>query len=82
MDRHDARSCGPAFALMVDGRGSIRQALCPTRKEDSNRERAPSLCQLRRGHLAQLVIDQRQELLCGGGIAFLKGRQNAGNLTH
>src|SRR5262249_12241873 len=40
------------------------------------------LRQLLRGELAQLVVDQRQELLGGGRIALLDGGQDAGDLTH
>jgi hypothetical protein len=34
------------------------------------------------GQLAQLVIHERQKLLCGGGIALLDGGQDAGDVTH
>jgi hypothetical protein len=32
--------------------------------------------------LAQLVIDQRQQLAAGVGIALLDGRQDARHITH
>src|SRR5262249_11991794 len=38
--------------------------------------------QLLRGQLAQLVVDQRQELLRGRRIAALDGRQDAGDIAH
>src|SRR5262249_21188977 len=38
--------------------------------------------QLLGGELAQLVVDQRQELLCGRGVALLDGGQDAGDFTH
>jgi len=34
------------------------------------------------GQLAQLLVDQRQQLLRGVRIAFLDGGQDAGYLTH
>ena len=40
------------------------------------------LSQLLRRQLAQLLVDQRQELLGGVGIASLDGGQDAGNLAH
>jgi hypothetical protein len=40
------------------------------------------LGQLRGGKLAQLVVDERQKLLSGVGIALLDGRQDAGNIAH
>src|SRR5262249_12105531 len=40
------------------------------------------LGQLRRRELAQLVVDQRQELLRGGRVALLDGRQDAGDFAH
>ena len=38
--------------------------------------------QLLRGQLAQLVVDQRQELLGGVRIALLDGGQDARNFVH
>src|SRR5262249_17933595 len=40
------------------------------------------LRQLLRRQVAQLVIYQRQELIRGGRIALLDGRQDARDLTH
>ena len=34
------------------------------------------------GELAQLVVDQRQELLGGLGVALLDGREDAGHVGH
>jgi len=47
-------------------------------------ERLPGLllCQLLGGKLAQLVVDQRQQLLGRMGIALLDGGQDVGNITH
>src|SRR5258708_38600798 len=47
-------------------------------------ERLPRLflSQLRRRQLAQLVVDQRQELLGGARVALLDSGQNARDLTH
>jgi hypothetical protein len=40
------------------------------------------MSQLESRQLAQLVVDQRQELLGGRGVALLDGRQDAGNIGH
>ena len=40
------------------------------------------LCQPVRRELAQLVVNQRQELFSGGRIALLDGGQNAENVAH
>ena len=40
------------------------------------------LGQFLRRQLAQLVVDQRQKLLGGVGIALLDGGQDAGNVVH
>ena len=40
------------------------------------------LGQLRCGQLAQLVVDQRQELLGGLGVAVLDGREDARDVVH
>ena len=47
-------------------------------------ERLPRLLlgQLLRRQLAQLVVDQRQELLGGVRVALLDGGQDAGDITH
>jgi hypothetical protein len=40
------------------------------------------LDQLLGGQLAELVVDQRQELLGGVRVALLDGGQDLGNVTH
>src|SRR5262249_32125880 len=47
-------------------------------------ERLPRLLagQLRRGEPAQLVVDQRQQLCRGPGVALSNGVQDAGHLIH
>ena len=47
-------------------------------------ERLPGLLlgQPLRGQLAQLVVDQRQELLGGLRVALLDGREDAGHVVH
>src|SRR5262245_58294008 len=40
------------------------------------------LGKLRRRELAQLVVDERQELLRGRGIALLDGGQDTGDVAH
>src|SRR5262249_28658241 len=42
----------------------------------------PLLGPLLGGALAQLVVDQRQQLLRGGGVALLDGRQDVRHLAH
>src|SRR5205823_11377587 len=38
--------------------------------------------QFLRSEEAQLIVNKRQELLCGGRIALLDGGENSGDLTH
>ena len=47
-------------------------------------ERLPGLLlgQPLRGQLAQLVVDQRQQLLGGLRVALLDGREDAGHVIH
>src|SRR5262249_24526422 len=42
----------------------------------------PLLCQFLRSKLAQLVVNQRQQLFCGRGGALLDRGQNACNVRH